>query len=135
MVKFFQRQHRDLPFHLIPPQPHIDMPRYYALSDIVILPSLRDGLPNTLLEAMACARSVVASAVGGMLDVVTDGHDAILLPAGDDDAWVDTLHRLLLDPETRDRLGSAARQTVTARFTVEREQAAWMALYQELLSP
>lgn len=135
MVKFFQRQHRDLPFHLIPPQPHIDMPRYYALSDIVILPSLRDGLPNTLLEAMACARPVVASAVGGMLDVVTDGHDAILLPVRDDDAWVDTLHRLLLDPETRDRLGSAARQTVTARFTVEREQAAWMALYQELLSP
>jgi glycosyltransferase involved in cell wall biosynthesis len=135
MVKFFQRQHRDLPFHLVPPQPNIEMPKYYALSDIVILPSLRDGLPNTLLEAMACGRLVVASAVGGMLDVVSDGYDGLLLPARDDDAWVDSLQRLLLDPQTRDQLGSAARQTVGARFTVEREQAAWLALYRALLSP
>ena len=135
MVKFFQRQHRDLPFHLVPPQPNIEMPKYYALSDVVILPSLRDGLPNTLLEAMACGRPVVASAVGGMLDVVSDGHDGVLLPARDDDAWVDTLQRLLLDPQTRDQLGSAARQTVRTRFTMEREQAAWLALYRALLSP
>jgi glycosyltransferase involved in cell wall biosynthesis len=134
MVKFFQRQHRDLPFHLLPPRPNAEMPPTYALCDVVILPSLRDGLPNTLLEAMACGRPVMASAVGGMLDVVTDGHDGLLLPARDDDAWVDTLHRLLLDPERRDQLGAAARQTVTARFTVQQELASWLALYQELLS-
>jgi glycosyltransferase involved in cell wall biosynthesis len=76
----------------------------------------------------------MASAVGGMLDVVTDGHDGLLLPARDDDAWVDTLHRLLLDPQRCDQLGAAARQTVTARFTVQQELASWLALYQELLS-
>lgn len=134
MVRFFRRQHRDLPFHLLPPQPHAAMPAYYALCDVVILPSLRDGLPNTLLEAMACGRPVVASAVGGMLDVVADGCDGLLLPARDDDAWVDALRRLLLDPEARRRLGAAARQTVQARFTVERELSSWLALYRELLS-
>jgi glycosyltransferase involved in cell wall biosynthesis len=135
MVKFFQRQHPDLPFHLLPPRPNIEMPKFYALSDIVILPSLRDGLPNTLLEAMACGRPVVASAVGGMLDVVTDGHDGLLLPARDDGLWINTLQRLLLDSETCSQLGAAARQTVLARFTVERELASWQALYQEFLSP
>ena len=135
MVKFFQRQHPDLPFQLLPPRPNAEMPAYYALADLVILPSLRDGLPNTLLEAMACGRPVVASAVGGMLDVVTGDHDGLLLPPREDDAWVDTLQRLLQDPETRNRLGSAARQTVQTRFTLAQELASWQALYQQLLSP
>ncbi len=134
MVKFFQRRHPDLPLHLLPPQPNIDMARYYALADVVILPSLRDGLPNTLLEAMACGRPVVASAVGGMLDVVTSGHDGLLLPPRDDDAWLEALHRLLLDPEARQQFGAAARQTMQTHFTIERELAAWLALYQELIS-
>jgi glycosyltransferase involved in cell wall biosynthesis len=132
MVDFFRRQHPDLPLHLVPPQPNDEMAHYYALCDLVVLPSLRDGLPNTLLEAMACARPVVASAVGGMLDVLTDGRDGLTLPIRDDDAWVNTLHQLLKDPQSRERLGAAARQTVTARFAVDRESAAWLELYQEI---
>jgi glycosyltransferase involved in cell wall biosynthesis len=134
MVDFFQQRHPDLPLHLIPPQAHDQIIPYYALCDLVVLPSLRDGLPNTLLEAMACGRPVLASAVGGMLDVITDGHDGLLLPVRDDDLWTDTLHRLLLDTETRERLGQAARQTVCTRFPLERELDAWLTLYQELLS-
>ena len=135
MVDFFQRQHPDLPLHLIPPRDHDQMAPYYALCDLVVLPSLRDGLPNTLLEAMACGRPVVASAVGGMLDVITDGHDGVLLPARDDDLWIYTLHQLLMDADTRRRLGTAARETASTRFTVERELDAWLDLYRELLSP
>ena len=135
MVEFFQRQHPDLPLHLHPPRDHDQMAPIYALCDLVVLPSLRDGLPNTLLEAMACGRPVVASAVGGMLDVITDGHDGVTLPARDDDLWISTLHRLLMDAETRQQMGAAARQTVSARFTVERELDAWLDLYRELLSP
>ncbi len=132
MVDFFQRGHPELPLHLIPPQPNRDMPHYYALCDLIVLPSLRDGLPNTLLEAMACARPVVASAVGGMLDVVTDRVDGILLPPRDDDAWIDTLYQMLMDPQTYQELGTAARHTASARFTVAGELEAWLALYQEL---
>lgn len=135
MVKFFQRQHPDLPLHLVSPQANDKMPQYYALCDLVILPSLRDGLPNSLLEAMACGRPVVASAVGGMLDVLTDGRDGVLTPARDDDAWLNTIERLLMDSQTCQDLGAAARHTVTSRFTVERELNSWLALYQELLSP
>ena len=134
MVEFFRRQHPDLPLRIVPPRPNREMPPFYALADAVILPSLRDGLPNTLLEAMACGRPVVASAVGGMMDVVTDGRDGLLLPPRDDDAWVETLLRLLQDASLRERLGAAARRTVTARFTLAQERSAWLALYREAAS-
>lgn len=133
MIDFFRRGHPDLPLCLVPPQSNEAMPPYYALCDVVILPSLRDGLPNTLLEAMACGRPVLASAVGGMLDVVMHDHDGILLPPRDDRAWVDALRQALSDPEARERLGSAARQTVLDRFTLDRELAALLAVYQGLL--
>ena len=131
VLDLFRVQHPDLPLRLIPPQPHTDIPRYYALCDVVLLPSLWDGLPNTLLEAMACARPVLASAVGGMLDVVTDGTDGILLPR-DDDAWVGALCRLLADADLRARLGQAARKTVEARFTVRQEREGWSEVYGSL---
>ncbi|NOZ07030.1 MAG: glycosyltransferase family 4 protein [Chloroflexi bacterium] len=134
MVEFFRKQHPDLPLHIVPPQPNEALPPYYALCDVVILPSLRDGLPNTLLEAMACGRPVVASAVGGMLDVLTDGVDGIMLPPVDDAAWVDTLHRLLHDPPAREQLGTSARRTVVTRFTTAGERDATLALYREVVA-
>jgi glycosyltransferase involved in cell wall biosynthesis len=134
MVDFFRRRHPDLPLYLVPPQPNEEMPPYYALCDVVILPSLRDGLPNTLLEAMACGRPVAASAVGGMLDVVTDGFDGMLLPTRDDHAWVGVLHQMLMDPEARQQLGSTARQTILGRFTTDQELKAILSVYEGLPS-
>jgi len=134
MVEFFRRQHPDLLLHVVPPQPNEALPPYYALCDVVILPSLRDGLPNTLLEAMACGRPVVASAVGGMLDVLTDGEDGIMLPPADDSAWVEALRRLLHDPQAREQLGASARQTILARFTTAQERDATLALYREVVA-
>jgi len=134
MVEFFRQQHPDLSLHVVPPQPNEALPPYYALCDVVILPSLRDGLPNTLLEAMACGRPVIASAVGGMLDVLTDGVDGILLPPADDSAWLDALRHLLHDPQKREQLGAAARQTVLTRFTTEQELDATLALYHEVVA-
>jgi glycosyltransferase involved in cell wall biosynthesis len=134
MLDFFRRQHPDLPLSVVPPQPNERMPGYYALCDLIVLPSLRDGLPNTLLEAMACGRAVVASAVGGMLDVITDGHNGVLLSPYGDHTWVETLCRLLADPDERARLGTAARKTVSARFTEEQEREQWNALYHALLA-
>jgi phosphatidylinositol alpha-1,6-mannosyltransferase len=77
-LAFFQRQNPDLPLRIVTALEHSAMPAYYDLCDLVVLPSLRDGLPNTLLEAMACARAVVASRVGGMTDAVSDGQDGLL---------------------------------------------------------
>jgi glycosyltransferase involved in cell wall biosynthesis len=83
---------------------------------------------------MACGRAVAASAVGGMLDVISDGLDGLLLPSRNDDAWVETLHRLLLDPEPRERLGQAARRTILNRFTAARELDATLRVYESVLS-
>ena len=134
LVDYFRRNHPHLPLHIIPTLPNHQMPPYYALLDLVLLPSLRDGLPNTLLEAMACGRPVVASAVGGMPEVITDGRDGLLLPARDDQRWLETVTRLLADQPAREQLGAAARQTIIRRFSPDREVAQLLALYDQLQS-
>jgi glycosyltransferase involved in cell wall biosynthesis len=83
---------------------------------------------------MACGRPVAASAVGGMLDVVTDGFDGMLLPTRDDHAWVGVLHQMLMDPEARQQLGSTARQTILGRFTTDQELKAILSVYEGLPS-
>jgi glycosyltransferase involved in cell wall biosynthesis/GT2 family glycosyltransferase len=77
---------------------------------IFVLPSTSEGLPMALLEAMAWGRAIVATAVGGVPDVLSDGEDALLVPAGDPAALAGALARLAADPDLRERLGSAARE-------------------------
>ena len=132
MVHVFRRQHPDLPLHVAPYTPHDRLPATYNRLDVLALPSLRDGLPNALLEGMACARPVVASAVGGILDVITDGQNGLLAPPGDVGALTGALVNLLRAPEERRRLGEAARQTVRTRFTPEREVAQNLEVYGRL---
>ncbi len=57
---------------------HKDMPAYYSLMDIFVHPSLRDGMPNALLEAMACEKAVIATPVGGAMDVMEDGKNGVV---------------------------------------------------------
>lgn len=89
-----------------------------AAADIVAVPSVVDsagnvdGLPNTLLEAMASGRAVVASRVAGIPDVITDGVNGLLVPPGDAQALRAALVRLAADDGLRARLGRAARATV-----------------------
>lgn len=91
---------------------------YYLACDVVFIPSLYDGMPNVLLEAMVCGRPVVASRAGGIPDVVSDGVDGFLFDAGDGVGAADTLSRALsFVPEARRRIGEAAYTTVATRFT------------------
>ena len=71
----------------------------------------------SLLEAMAAGCPVIASDVGGIPDVVTDGVNGLLVPAGDRDALALALHRLLVDRDLAQRLGREARETIRRRFT------------------
>jgi glycosyltransferase involved in cell wall biosynthesis len=95
--------------------------RALAAADIVAVPSVVDragnvdGLPNTLLEAMAAGRAVVASRVAGIPDVVTDGANGVLVPPGDVAALRAALARLAADGALRARLGAAARETALRR--------------------
>jgi glycosyltransferase involved in cell wall biosynthesis len=92
-----------------------------AAADVVAVPSVVDaagnvdGLPNTLLEAMAAGRAVVASRVAGIPDVVVDGVNGLLVPPGDAGALRAALGRLIGDDGLRQRLGAAARATAVAR--------------------
>jgi glycosyltransferase involved in cell wall biosynthesis len=96
--------------------------RALAAADIVVVPSVRDragnvdGLPNVLLEALAAGRAVVASRVAGIPDVVRHEVNGLLFPERDREALTAALARLAREPETRARLGAAARHTAETRL-------------------
>jgi glycosyltransferase involved in cell wall biosynthesis len=105
----------------------------YAAMDLFVFPSLWDGMPNAALEAMAAARPVVASRVGGLPEIIEHGVSGILVPAPALDEFVsETLAVLLRPADERARLGAAACARVTRDFSVEAERdavlAAWRAL-------
>src|SRR5205085_1269547 len=104
--------------------PHDELERLYDRAAIVVLPSYREGLPLCVLEAMAHGRPVVASAVGGIPELVEDGVTGYLAEPGDVAGLRAALERLLADPLLRRRLGRAARASVAERCSWERVTAA-----------
>jgi glycosyltransferase involved in cell wall biosynthesis len=109
--------------------PHAELERLYARAAVVVLPSHREGLPLSVLEAMAHGRPVVASAVGGIPELVEDGVTGLLVPAGDVDALRAALARLLADPTLRRRMGREGRRRVAALCSRERIADATLEAY------
>lgn len=93
-----------------------DVRSVLAALDVFILPSRTEGMSNALLEAMAMARPVVATAVGGTPEVVADGQSGLLVPADDAAAMARSVERLLDEPAFAAEVGAAARQTVEERY-------------------
>jgi glycosyltransferase involved in cell wall biosynthesis len=110
-----------------------DLPQYYTLMDVLVMPSLRDGLPNVLLEGMACGKAVIATLVGGIADVIKDGENGRLVPVRNSEMLVTILNEMLADEALRMRLGKAGRITVVNNFTLQKELENNLALYQRLL--
>ncbi len=104
------------------PRTHAELPAEYAAADLVVVPSVvdptgdRDGLPNVVLEAMACARPVVASDVAAIATAVTPGETGVLVPASDPAALAGAIESMLSDPALRRRLGHRARRRVERDF-------------------
>lgn len=94
-----------------------DIPELLHSFDIFVLPSLTEGLPLTVLEAMAAGLPVVASRVGGIPEAVLDGQTGFLVPPGHEAALAGKLGHLVQQPEWRCRMGAAGRQRVLAEFT------------------
>jgi len=111
---------------------HKDMPAYYAQMDVFVHPSLRDGMPNALLEAMACEKAVIATPVGGVTDVLEDGKNGALVKVNDADGLAEKILQLLNQPENNRTLSKAAREAVIHRFTPEKELDANLQVYQRL---
>jgi glycosyltransferase involved in cell wall biosynthesis len=102
--------------------------------DLFCLPSRWEGLPNALLEAMALGLPVVASAVDGVPEVVTDGVTGLLVPPERPDLLAKALRRLADDPALRASLGAAAHALIAEKFTVRRMIADYEAAYAEVLA-
>jgi glycosyltransferase involved in cell wall biosynthesis len=108
-------------------------PRYLPAFDLFVQPSLHEGLPNAVLEAMAAGLPVVATAVGGTPEVVVDGITGILVPPHDPGALARPITRLLRDPGLRCKMGQAGRERVERCFTVEQMIQRTQALYEDVL--
>jgi glycosyltransferase involved in cell wall biosynthesis len=105
-----------------------------AAMDVFVLPSWAEGMSNALMEAMAAGRPVVATAVGGNTEVVSDGRTGVLVPPGDPAAIARAVGDLLRDPDRAMRLGAAARDDVMRRFGARARVAELERLYEERLA-
>ncbi|MDX6505630.1 MAG: glycogen synthase [Gaiellaceae bacterium] len=114
--------------------PHHELAPLYERAAVVAVPSHREGFGVACAEAMAQARPVVASAVGGLLDLVVDGETGLLVPPRDVAALRGALERLLGDAELRRRLGEAGRERVREHFAWPAVTAATITAYEEALA-
>lgn len=110
-----------------------DMPGLFQAVHAVVLPSYREGLPKSLIEAAGCALPLVTSDVPGCREVVIDAVDGLLVPVRDAAALADAIERLAGDPVLCRRLGEAARRKAEAEFDERIVIERTMAVYQELL--
>jgi glycosyltransferase involved in cell wall biosynthesis len=108
-----------------------DVAELLAGADVFVLSSDSEGLPMSVLEAMAAGLPVVASAVGGVPEAVRDGETGTLVPPGDSAALAHALRRLVSDPALRDRLGEAGRRRVEREFSLERFEREHLDLYRK----
>jgi glycosyltransferase involved in cell wall biosynthesis len=111
-----------------------DISTVWAKAHIAALPSRREGLPKTLLEAAACGRAMVATDVPGCREIVRDGLTGVLVPAESPEALARAIERLMDDPQLRQRYGLAARQAAVEEFSSERVGRDIVALYERVLT-
>ena len=105
-----------------------------AAADVFVLPSLVEGLPLALLEAMRAGKPIVATSVGGVPEAVTSGINGLLVAPADDLALADAIATLAASPRQRAELGDQARATADRDFTEQRYIGALVSLYDELLA-
>jgi glycosyltransferase involved in cell wall biosynthesis len=112
-----------------------EIERFYRAADIYVLPSVREGLPNALLEAMASGVACIATRLPGVTDaMIDDGRDGLLVPPDDAAQLESALVRVAGDPGFAARLGEAARQTAVARYGLDTVAARYLTAYRDLMS-
>lgn len=109
-----------------------ELPDAYAAGGVVVLSSVVEGFPVSLVEAMFCGRATVSTDVGAVVEII--GGTGLVVPPRDPRAFADACLTLLRDPRRRERLGAAARARALELFTVEQNLAAFHGIYLELIS-
>ncbi len=110
-----------------------DVPALLSSMDVFVLPSLAEGISNTILEAMASGLPVIATDTGGNPELVRDGENGLLVPVGDDDALALALAKLLASDELARQMGERGRWRVLQEFDWSRTVARYQGVYDELL--
>lgn len=111
-----------------------DIPDLLALSDVFVMPSLWEGLPLALLEAMVSKKAIIASATGGIPEAITDGVEGILIPPGEAPALAEALRVMIHDPQRRSAFAEAALVRAEANFTVRVMADRYERLYVDCVS-
>ncbi|HVA31191.1 MAG TPA: glycosyltransferase family 4 protein [Gaiellaceae bacterium] len=111
-----------------------DVARFYDAMDVLLLPSVNEGTPVSVIEALAAQRPAVATRVGGTPDVVRDGIDGFLVDSADPGELADRLADLARDPSRRAEMGAAGRTRVLERYSVSRLVDDVDKLYRSLLA-
>jgi len=117
---------------LLDPLPHDRVPDWLRTLDVFVLPSLTEGCPNILMEALASGAPSVATRTGAAEELIEDGVSGLLVPWGDSAALGRAMMTLLEDRALAESLGAAARLRMF-RFSAEQELRGWKAVYRELL--
>lgn len=110
------------------------MAAVYSAADVFLCPTLEDNLPNTILECMACATPAIASKVGGVPDMITEGKDGWMFEAGDAKGLAKRIVEALQKRENLALVGAAARKTIEENFALELQATRYRELYEELAS-
>jgi glycosyltransferase involved in cell wall biosynthesis len=110
-----------------------DVHTLLADADLFVLPSRSEAFPNSVVEAMAAGLPVIASGVGGLLELVEPGRTGVLVPPDDPAALASAIERLVGDPSCARALGDAARRTIIERYSFDRMVQAFEDLYRSLL--
>jgi len=105
---------------------------YHGL-DMFVLSSLREGLPNVVLEAASMSVPIVSTRVAGVPKMLTDGEDALLCPIGNVEQLTETMHRLATDVAMRQRFAAAGRALIERRYSFTQRMAKVRAIYDQLL--
>lgn len=111
-----------------------DVPNWLGAMDVFVLPSLSEGLPLSVLEAMAAGRPIVATKVGGVPEVVEDGVTGFLVPPAAPDALAERMLAVLGDPVRATTMGAAGRARVQATFSLPEMANRYRALYQRVVA-
>lgn len=107
-----------------------NIPDILKAFDVFVLPSLAEGISNTILEAMATGLPIIATAVGGNVELVTDGHNGRLFKSGDTDALRDLISDYVINIDQRKQHGNNARQTVVSHFSMNTMMLQYQMIYE-----
>jgi len=124
------RKHLETHDRVILAGPVNDTAPYYAMADVLVLPSHREGLPTVVLEAHAAGKPVIGAAATGIVDLLVDGETGLLFPVGDVSSLANAIARLIEDKALARKLADAGRDQVKRKF---RQELIWAALRREYL--